>query len=191
MEKLALEKQAIWLPREQNTRADYLSHASEMRHHDYRLRPDLFRRVDAEWGPHSIDRFACAATRQTQRFCSHYFHPEAEWVDAFSSSWEGETNWLFPPATVSAISGTIAHLRACGAQGTLIVPIAPWSPWHPLLRPRGTWAAFITGTRRLGTPSACLQLPRRYRPLLSGSTLYALRVDGRLGRPIPPRVAWT
>ena len=37
------ELQAVWLPRERNTRADYLSHVSEMRHHDYSLQPEVFR----------------------------------------------------------------------------------------------------------------------------------------------------
>lgn len=181
------ELQAVWLPREQDTRADYLSHVSEMRHHDYRLRPALFHQLNALWGPHTVDRFACSATRQLARFCSHYFHPDAEWVDAFSASWEGELNWLFPPATVSAIGRTVAHLCACGAEGTLIVPLAPWSPWRPLLRPQDVWAPFVTGAQRLGNPTACLYLPGRYRSLFRGCALYALRVDGRRATPLAPR----
>ena len=181
------ELQAVWLPREQNTRADYLSHVSEMRHHDYHLRPAHFRHLDALWGPHTADRFACSATRQVSRFCSHYFHPDAEWVDAFSASWDGELNWLFPPSTVSAIGRTITHLCACGAQGTLIVPLAPWSPWRSLVRPHDAWAPFVTSARRLGNPAACLHLSSRYRHLFRGCALYALRVDGRLASPLSPR----
>jgi len=75
------ELQAVWLPRALNARADYLSRVSEMRHHDYQLRPAIFRRLEAAWGPHTVDRFASFESRQTARFCSHYFHPEAEWVD--------------------------------------------------------------------------------------------------------------
>jgi hypothetical protein len=97
--------QAVWLPRALNVRADYLSRVSEMRHHDYQLLPELFRSLDADWGPHSVDRFACAATRRTARFCSHYFHPEAEWVDAFSIPWRGENNWLFPPQRHLPLAG--------------------------------------------------------------------------------------
>jgi len=175
------ELQAVWLPRALNARADYLSRVSEMRHHDYRLRPDVFRRVDAAWGPHTVDRFASFDSRQTARFCSHYFHPEAEWVDAFSASWAGETNWLFPPATVSAIGQTIAHLLSCRALGTLIVPLSPWSSWRVIVRPRDNWAPFIMEVRHLGEPSSCLIIPRRYRDLFSDSALYALRLDGRRG----------
>lgn len=184
------ELQAVWLPRELNLRADYLSRVSEMRHHDYRIRPELFQRLDSAWGPHSVDRFACVATRQLPRFCSHYFHPEAEWVDAFSTSWRGETNWLFPPATPAAIARTVEHLCAHEAHGTLIAPLAPWSPWRAVLRPRDVWAPFVVQARRLGPPSQCLILPARYRSLFRGSVLYALRVDGRHGVPLADAAAW-
>jgi hypothetical protein len=156
---------------------------SEMRHHDYRIRPAIFRQLNARWGPFSIDRFASFENRLTTRFCSHFFHPEAEWVDAFSSSWAGENNWLFPPATASAIGRTVAWLCANNAIGTLIVPISAWSPWRPALRPRNAWAPFISDARTLGPPQACLIVPQRYRHLLRGCTVYALRVDGR--RAIP------
>jgi len=177
------ELQAVWIPRELNLRADYLSHVADMRHHDYRLRPELFRRLDAEWGPHTVDRFACVVTRQLPRFCAQYFHPDAEWVDAFSASWRDELNWLFPPATISAIGRTVTHVCAHESQGTLIVPLAAGSPWSVLLRPNGRWAPFITQVRRLGTPGACLHLSARYRALFRRSAIFALRIDGRCSAP--------
>lgn len=173
------ELQAVWLPRELNGRADYLSRVSEMRHHDYQLLPDIFGSLDSAWGPHTVDRFACINTRKVPRFCSHYFHPEAEWVDAFSTSWRGEVNWLFPPATTSAIGRTVSHLCAHEARGTLIVPLAPWSPWRAIVRPSDAWAPFVVQARCLGRPSECLTLPARYRSLFRGAVVFALRVDGR------------
>jgi len=92
------ELQAVRLPRELNVRADYLSRVSTMPRHDYSLRTAYCRRLDALWGTHTIDCFACIATRQplaaphTERFCPHYFHPEAEWVDAYAKSWQGDLN---------------------------------------------------------------------------------------------------
>ena len=65
-----------WVPREQNVRADYLSHVSAMRHPGYRLRTELFHALDERRGPDSIDRFASADNCQPQqaphtgRFCS-------------------------------------------------------------------------------------------------------------------------
>jgi hypothetical protein len=180
------ELQAVWLPREQNLRADYLSRVSEMRHHDYRIRTAVFHELNGLWGPFSIDRFASVENRQTARFCSHYFHPEAEWTDAFSASWAGENNWLFPPATTSAIGRTVSRICADGATGTLIVPLSEWSLWRSTLRPRDTWATFVLAAKRLGPPMACLTVPRRYWGLMRGCTIYALRVDGRRAVPSDP-----
>ena len=90
--------QPVWVPRDQNVRADFLSHASQSRRHDYRLPPLIFARLDRRWGPHTIDRFACAATCQPRsepfagRFCNEYFHPAAVWTDAFSAPWADDNN---------------------------------------------------------------------------------------------------
>ena len=185
--------QAVWVPRLENVRADFLSHASEARQHDYCLLPALFRWLDERWGPHTIDRFACPATCQplaephTGRFCSAYFHPSAVWTDAFAAPWAGDNNWLFPP--VPLIARTLAYLRASGARGTLVVPLGPWAPWRPLLRARGTWAADVTAAVLLGTAADCLALPPRYRSLFRTAPIYALRVDGRRSRGPRPHPA--
>ena len=159
-----------WVPRERNVRADYLSHASESRQHSYRLSPDWFAYLDGLWGPRTIDRFASAKDRQplgaphTGRFCSRYFHPDAEWTDALSIRWEGENNWLFPPTHL--VGATIAHLRLTGAEGTLICPAAPWASWWNTIwsGPARGWAADIVGTTHLGPAQAALIIsPADYR----------------------------
>jgi len=175
--------QAVWVPRTENVRADFLSHASEARQHDYRLLPALFHWLDDRWGPHTIDRFACPATCQalqpphTGRFCGAYFHPDAVWTDAFAAPWAGDNNWLFPP--VPLIGRTVAYLRASRASGTLIVPMGPWAPWRPSLRRRGAWAPDVVASVLLGPAPECLALPPRYRSLFRDAPVYALRLDGR------------
>ena len=178
--------QAVWRPREENVRADFLSRVAAMLQHAYCLRPSLFRWLDERWGPHTIDRFASADACQplspphTGRFCSRYFHPEALWVDAFSVPWHDENNWLFPP--VPEIGRTIAHLLAAGAEGTLIVPYAPWAPWlAAIMRGRG-WAPFVTGMTRLGSPRDCLRNFRAHARDFRGCEIIALRLSGR---PVP------
>ena len=171
--------QASWVPRELNVRADYLSRVSTLIHHGYRILPSLFAWLDAEWGPHSIDRFATIDNRVVPRFCSHYFHPDAEWVDAFSVPWGEENNWLFPP--VARAGQAVEHLRAHRAVGTLIVALAPWTPVRRMLQPRGRrWAPDVVATVRLGSPLDCLSIPRTYRPLFARCELFAVRLDGRL-----------
>ena len=183
--------QPVWVPRDQNVRADFLSHASESRQHDYRLLPHIFARLDRRWGPHTIDRFACAATCQplsapfSGRFCCEYFHPSAVWTDAFSAPWVDDNNWLFPP--VPLIGRALNYARASGARGTLIVPLSPGCPWGPLLRPRGRWIPEISEALLLGSPADCLRLPARYRSLFLRSDIYALRLGGRPPRADGPR----
>ena len=43
-----------WRPRDENVRADWLSHTSEMRQHDYTVCAAAFRLLDSMWGPHSL-----------------------------------------------------------------------------------------------------------------------------------------
>jgi hypothetical protein len=178
-----------WVPRDQNVRSDFLSHASEMRQHAYRLRHDWFAYLDGLWGPHSIDRFASADNRQplgaphTGRFCSLFFHPEAEWTDALTLPWDGENNWLFPP--VYLVGEAVAHLRASGAPGTLIAPYAPWASWWPSLRgPR--WARDIEGVVPLGLPSDALEIRPSDLEFFRGARLIAVRFGRRA--PSLPRV---
>ena len=44
--------------------ADFLSHKSEADQHDYCLIEELFSHLDGLWGPHSVDSFALAASKQ-------------------------------------------------------------------------------------------------------------------------------
>ena len=171
-----------WVPRDRNVRADFLSHVSAMLHHSYRLREDWFAYLDGLWGPHTIDRFATAENRQplgapnTGRFCAQFFHPDAEWTDAFTLPWGGENNWLFPP--VHMVGEAIPHLRASGAPGTLVVPEAPWAAWWPLLRgPR--WARDVVGVERLGAPESVLDISGADLPAFHGSWVIAVRLSGR------------
>ena len=59
-----------------------------------------FAKLDALWGPHTIDRLADVYNRQIDRFNSRFWNPESEAVDAFTCNWEDEINWLSPPVYV-------------------------------------------------------------------------------------------
>ena len=173
-----------WRPREQNVRADYLSHVSEMRHHGYRLRARLFAQLDAVWGPHTVDRFASVGNQQSLaaphagRFCSHYFQPEAEWTDAFTTSWAGEDNWCFPP--VPRLAECIVHLRQSRARGTIVAPASHgWAPWWGLVHSGAGWSRDVVATRDLGAARSCLLLTAEYRALFRDGNVLAIRMDCR------------
>jgi hypothetical protein len=173
-----------WVPRDRNVRADFLSHVSALRHHHYRLRPEQFAYLDGLWGPHTIDRFATAETCQPLlppnegRFCAQFFHPDAEWIDAFTLPWDGENNWVFPP--IHKMGEAVAHLRASAADATLIAPVAPWAPWWHSLRRGRSWAPDISRVVPLGPPSMALDIPAEDAPLFRDvREMIAIRIIGR------------
>ena len=107
-----------WIPREQNKLADYLSQLVE--YNDWMLNPEVFSALDAEWGLHTVDRFANSVNNQLVRFNSWYWEPGTEAVDAFTCSWGDENNWLCPP--VHLVPRVIRHAQNSSAKGTLIIP---------------------------------------------------------------------
>lgn len=170
--------QAVWVPRDLNVRADFLSHAAEYPDHGYSLHQALFQLLDEEWGPHTVDRFATASNRLLPRFCSRFFHPEAMWTDALSVAWSGEVNWVFPPVDLAAPA--ITHLRRCQASGTVIFHSIPGSPALRLLQPGGReWAPDIIGVFRLGAARDCLRGAHPFRSLHSRGELISVHINGR------------
>ena len=147
------------------------------------MRADRSTYLDDRWGPHSIDRFATIDNRQplaaphTGRFCSQYFHPEAEWTDALSVSWAGENNWVYPPFHL--VGAAVAQLRASGAVGTLVCPSAPWAPWWHLLRSGTGWAADVVDMVPLGAAEAALTGSSGYHELSCRNGIIAVRLGRR------------
>lgn len=129
-----------WIPREFNQEADELSRLASK--DDYMLNPNIFAALDLLWGPHTIDRFSTFRTRQIPRFCSRWLNPCTEGVDAFTLSWSGENNWIFPPPYL--IPRVLQHLKHGREFGTLIIPLWTSASWWPLVTRDGTQpAAFV------------------------------------------------
>lgn len=123
-----------WVPRKQNSEADYLSCQTDPE--DYMLNPLHFAALDIMWGPHIVDRFSSFNTRQIPRFCSRWLSPCSETVDAFTVDWSGENNWIFPPPHL--IPRVISHMCFNKQEGTLIVPL--WSSASSYYRRQTTYA---------------------------------------------------
>ena len=84
-----------WVPRRDNEVADYLSHIVD--YDDWSLSHNTFRVLDDTWGPHTVDRFTSHYNTQLPRFNSRFWNPGSEAVDAFTSNWCDDNNWLCPP----------------------------------------------------------------------------------------------
>ena len=113
------------IPRNLNEIADAISKFID--YDDWRTTDRFFIFLNTVWGPFTIDRFASEENKKLQRFNSLFWDPGTERVNAFSTSWENENNWLVPP--IFLISNTILHLLTCRAKSTLIVPLWPSAPF--------------------------------------------------------------
>ena len=107
-----------WIPREANSDVDTISKIID--YDDYSLNDSIYSRLNAKWGPFTIDRFTCTYNKKTKRFNARSYQPECESVDAFTQNWHNENNWLFPPPIL--IPRVIADMKTCAAAGTLVVP---------------------------------------------------------------------
>ena len=135
-----------WVSRDYNEVADELSRIEDA--NDYMLDRSCFRSLDKLWGPHLVDRFASEKTKQLDRFCSRFLNPGCEAADAFTVSWAGVNNWLFPPPFL--VPRVLRHMSVGKEDGTLLVPEWRSAPWWPLLvTRRGSWREFVVDSRRI------------------------------------------
>ena len=78
-----------------------------------------------------IDRFADNKNFKTKVFNSKYWCSNTACVDAFSTSWQHENNYLVPP--IHLIPKAIKQLRLSKAQVVLVDPFWPSAAFWPLL----------------------------------------------------------
>ena len=119
-----------YLPGELNSAADRLSRRIERQ--DWKLHPAIFARLcKIRWSP-SIDAFASAKNRQTDRFWSWTFEEGTSGVDFFHQNLKGERLYGNPPFTL--LTRVLRTLQAQRARMILIVPRWESAVWWPLMR---------------------------------------------------------
>ena len=112
------------------------------------LDPSRFAILDGCWGPHTIERFTSVKTKQLDRFCSRFLNSGCEAVDAFTVSWVGDYNWLFPPPYL--VPCVLHHMHDGREDRILLVPEWPSASWWPLLLAKhGSWHGFLTASLRI------------------------------------------
>ena len=122
-----------WIPRRDNEVADYLSRIVDL--DDWQINPNIFRRFNTMWGPHTVDRFASVSNTQLARFNSKFWSIGSEAVDTFTVDWAGEVNWWVPP--LHMIIRTVRHAQACASKGTLVFPVWKSAYFWPVICPDG------------------------------------------------------
>ena len=132
-----IDRRSIWVPRELNTIADYMSKLGTGDAFSYTVQPWVRAYLDSTFGQHTIDRFASRNNIQVSppRYNSLYFETEAEWLDAFSCHWARtpqlslENNWIHPPYKL--LGQVLQHFQLCQAQETITLPRWEQAPWWP------------------------------------------------------------
>ena len=69
--KWDIQVSPIWVPREENQIADYLSKLQDG--NDWGIHPHIFNWLDSMWGPFTIDRFATCYNTKCARFNSRFW----------------------------------------------------------------------------------------------------------------------
>lgn len=125
-----LRAEATWLSSVANSHADKLSRNTDSS--DWRLRPDIFRVLNAAWGPLQIGRLATADNTQLRRFNSRVMSPGTEAINARLQPSGRCRNYLSPP--LSQMDLVLPKLQRDLATAVVLVPHWPASPWwRPLL----------------------------------------------------------
>ena len=131
----------VWIPRENNTRADTLSRKTDC--DDWEIHEWIFQYLNNKWGPHTSDRFATDYNTKCDHFNSKFWCNGSSGVDTFSQTWYGYNNWLVSPPRL--IPQTLNKLKNEKSKGTLLVPEWTSAPfWPMLLRNEGNFNDFVS-----------------------------------------------
>ncbi|MEW8547530.1 MAG: DNA N-6-adenine-methyltransferase, partial [Candidatus Thiodiazotropha sp.] len=117
-----------WIPRSLNEKADYLSRCKDS--DDWEVENSIFQKLDANWGPYTVDRYASHYNNKCERFNSRWWVPGTEGVNALHQNWsKPENNWLVPPPRL--VLSTIEKMAKEQAVGTILLPNWPSAPFYP------------------------------------------------------------
>ena len=115
-----------------NIWADKLSR--ELDYSDWQLNPRIFRHLNREWGPYSIDRFATMENAMLPRYNARWRDPRCEAVDSLRLSdqhWRVNANWCNPPWEL--LQELVLKLQRSGASATVVAPNWVGESWHQQL----------------------------------------------------------
>jgi len=108
-----------------NVWADRLSR--EVDSTDWSLAPAAFRRLDDQYGPHTIDLFATEINTRCVRFYSKDLTPGALGANALLFSWVGENAWANPPFNL--MGAVLDKVIREQVTATVVAPVWRAQPW--------------------------------------------------------------
>lgn len=129
VKSVGVDLQVRWVPRFLNEEADFFSKHKDW--DDWGISSDLFEKIDANWGRHTIDLFANTRNAKVYRFFSKFWCPGTVGVDAFAHEWKNDVVWAVPP--ISLVPRFLEHFMMFGRKGTLVVPKWPSAQFWPFI----------------------------------------------------------
>ena len=116
-----------WIPRELNVTADSKFYDSD----NWSIDNETFEYIQQNFDRFTVDRFADNHNTKLPVFNSKYHCPGSASVNAFTTDWSLDFNWLCPP--IKLVGKTISHMRFCKSQAVLFVPEWKSSFYWPFL----------------------------------------------------------
>ena len=120
---------ATHVPGRLNVLADRMSRSLVDRS-DWRLDPQVFRRINHLWGPLEVDLFATRSSTQLETFFSWRPDPFAKATDALVQNWTSLRGFCNPPWAL--LGRCLQKVLEERATVVLITPLWPSQPWFPL-----------------------------------------------------------
>jgi hypothetical protein len=145
---------------------------------EWTLRADIFEDICSKYGKPTVDLFASRLNCRVRRFFSWLPDPDAEIIDAFTTSWVGEYAYAFPPFNL--IGRILQKMVSEKIEGIIVVPNWPTKSWFSMLK------------RMMTVPPMCIDInsnelfvPCRstneetHHPLAGRLQLWACRLSGQ------------
>ena len=131
------------IPGKENAEADLLSRQFQDPA-DWKLNPEVFKKITELMGPVSLDLFANLWNRQVEKFYTWKPQPLALGIDALSHPWPQKGAYAFPPWIL--LPKVIQKIRRESIEVIVVAPVWPKTCWyshlvslsvaHPLLLPQ-------------------------------------------------------
>jgi len=125
LEELNVELRHEYIQSALNVWADRLSR--EVDSTDWSLAPAAYRRLDAQYGPHSVDLFATELNTRCVRFYSKDLTPGALGANALHFNWAGENAWANPPFNL--LGAVLDKVIREQLTATVVAPVWKAQPW--------------------------------------------------------------
>ena len=107
-----------WIPRAENTRADYISKFTDC--DDWEITLDTFAILEHRFGTHTLDCFANYKNAKVKKFFSRFWNPGSTDIDAFYQDWSHENCLVVPPVPI--VVRVVIFMFYNGFKETLVVP---------------------------------------------------------------------